>query len=31
MYDILHRVGARTTGPSGVYDALTSIDGLAAW
>jgi uncharacterized protein YndB with AHSA1/START domain len=30
MPDILHRVGATTT-PDRVYDALTTLDGLAAW
>jgi len=30
MADILHRIGATTT-PDTVYDALTTIDGLAAW
>jgi uncharacterized protein YndB with AHSA1/START domain len=30
MADILHRVGATAT-PDQVYDALTTIDGLAAW
>ncbi len=30
MLDILHRVGATAT-PEKVYDALTTIDGLAAW
>jgi uncharacterized protein YndB with AHSA1/START domain len=30
MADILHRVGATTT-PDKVYDALTTLDGLAAW
>jgi uncharacterized protein YndB with AHSA1/START domain len=29
--DILHRIGIRTTDPAPVYDALTTIDGLAAW
>ncbi|WP_231496375.1 SRPBCC family protein [Rhodococcus sp. UNC363MFTsu5.1] len=29
--DILHRVGAKTPTPEPIYDALTSIDGLAAW
>lgn len=31
MADILHRVGARTSTPTKVYDALTTVDGLAAW
>ena len=31
MVDILHRVGVRTTTPKEVYDALTTVDGLAAW
>jgi uncharacterized protein YndB with AHSA1/START domain len=30
MVDILHRVGITAT-PEKVYEALTSIDGLAAW
>lgn len=30
MLDILHRIGAETP-PNQVYDALTTIDGLAAW
>jgi uncharacterized protein YndB with AHSA1/START domain len=30
MVDILHRVGA-TTPPAKVFDALTTLDGLAAW
>jgi uncharacterized protein YndB with AHSA1/START domain len=30
MVDILHRVGTTTT-PDKVYDALTTVDGLAAW
>ena len=31
MVDILHRVGVRTTSPEKVYEALTTIDGLAGW
>jgi uncharacterized protein YndB with AHSA1/START domain len=31
MPDILHRVGVRGASPQQVYDALTTIDGLAAW
>ncbi len=31
MVDILHRVGVKSPTPDKVYDALTSIDGLAAW
>ncbi|MEU0093379.1 SRPBCC domain-containing protein [Kribbella sp. NPDC006257] len=31
MSDILHRVATRTSTPDGVYQALTTIDGLAAW
>ena len=31
MPDILHRVGVRTTDPTQVYAALTTIDGLARW
>ena len=30
MADILHRIGATAT-PDQVYDALTALDGLAAW
>jgi uncharacterized protein YndB with AHSA1/START domain len=30
MADILHRIGT-TTPPDKVYDALTTVDGLAAW
>jgi uncharacterized protein YndB with AHSA1/START domain len=30
MVDILHRVGITAT-PERVYDALTTVDGLAAW
>ena len=30
MADILHRIGTTTT-PDKVYDALTTLDGLAAW
>lgn len=30
MVDILHRIGA-TAAPDKVYDALTTLDGLAAW
>ena len=31
MVDILHRVGTETDSPKAVYDALTTIDGLAGW
>ena len=31
MVDILHRVGVRTVTPEPVYDALTTVEGLAAW
>jgi hypothetical protein len=31
MVDILHRVGVRTATPEKVYDALTTIEGLAGW
>jgi uncharacterized protein YndB with AHSA1/START domain len=31
MPDIVHRVGVRGASPQNVYDALTTIDGLAAW
>ena len=31
MVDILHRVGVRTSSPERVYDALTTVSGLAGW
>jgi uncharacterized protein YndB with AHSA1/START domain len=31
MVDILHRVGVETSTPEKVYDALTTVDGLARW
>ena len=31
MVDILHRVGVKTSSPEKVYEALTTIDGLAGW
>ena len=31
MAGILHRVGVRTPTPEKVYDALTTVDGLAGW
>ena len=31
MVDILHRVGVKTTTPEKVYDALTTVEGLAGW
>ena len=31
MVDILHRAGVKTPTPEKVYDALTTVDGLAAW
>ncbi|BCJ48229.1 activator of HSP90 ATPase [Actinoplanes ianthinogenes] len=31
MADILHRVGVKGAAPEDVYDALTTVDGLAAW
>jgi uncharacterized protein YndB with AHSA1/START domain len=31
MVDILHRVGVKHAAPDRVYDALTTIDGLAGW
>jgi uncharacterized protein YndB with AHSA1/START domain len=31
MVDILHRVGVRDATPEKVYDALTTVDGLAGW
>lgn len=30
-HDILHRLGVASDGPDGVYEALTTLDGLAAW
>lgn len=31
MPDILHRIGVKDATPSQVYEALTTVDGLAAW
>ena len=31
MVDILHRVGVKTPTPEKVYEALTTVDGLAGW
>lgn len=31
MVDILHRVGVKTPTPGKVYDALTTVEGLAGW
>ena len=31
MVDILHRVGVQTPTPETVYDALTTVGGLAGW
>lgn len=31
MVDILHRVGAENATPEQVYEALTTIEGLAGW
>ena len=31
MVDILHRVGVLTPSPEGVYEALTTVEGLAGW
>ena len=31
MVDILHRVGVKTPTPEKVYEALTTVEGLAAW
>ncbi|WP_112240915.1 SRPBCC family protein [Kribbella monticola] len=31
MSDILHRIATKTTSPDGIYEALTTIDGLAGW
>src|SRR4051812_50219048 len=29
--DILHRIGVKTSSPDKVYEALTTVDGLAGW
>jgi uncharacterized protein YndB with AHSA1/START domain len=31
MADILHRIGMEHASPEGVYDALTTLDGLSGW
>jgi uncharacterized protein YndB with AHSA1/START domain len=31
MVDILHRIGVQTPSPEKVYDALTTVDGVAGW
>ena len=31
MVDILHRVGVAKASPTEVYEALTTVDGLAGW
>ncbi|NYJ08125.1 SRPBCC family protein [Petropleomorpha daqingensis] len=31
MADILHRIGTETPTPDAVYEALTTVDGLAGW
>ncbi|KQW44019.1 polyketide cyclase [Nocardioides sp. Root1257] len=31
MVDILHRVGVASKSPEEVYEALTTVDGLAGW
>jgi uncharacterized protein YndB with AHSA1/START domain len=31
MVDILHRIGVQTSSPDQVYEALTTVDGLAGW
>ena len=31
MVDILHRIGVEQASPKQVYDALTTLDGLAGW
>jgi len=31
MVDIMHRVGIAGASPGAVYDALTTVDGLAGW
>jgi uncharacterized protein YndB with AHSA1/START domain len=29
--DIIHRIGVQDATPQAVYDALTTVDGLAGW
>lgn len=31
MYDIIHRVGVKTADPTPVYDAISTLGGLAGW
>ncbi len=31
MPDILHKVGIKSSSPTAVYQALTTLDGLSAW
>jgi uncharacterized protein YndB with AHSA1/START domain len=31
MADILHRVGIKNASPAEVYEAITTVDGLAGW
>ncbi|MFI2105648.1 SRPBCC domain-containing protein [Isoptericola sp. NPDC019693] len=31
MVDILHRIGTRTATPQELYDALSTVEGLAGW
>ena len=31
MVDILHRIGVEGVTPDKVYDALTTVEGLAGW
>ncbi|HET7799785.1 MAG TPA: SRPBCC domain-containing protein [Humibacillus xanthopallidus] len=31
MADILHRIGVQNVSPERVYDALTTVEGLAGW
>ena len=31
MVDILHRVGVQGASPEQVFEALTTVEGLAAW
>jgi uncharacterized protein YndB with AHSA1/START domain len=31
MSDILHRVGIKSSSPTGTYEALTKLEGLAGW
>jgi len=31
MVDILHRIGVKDSSPAAVYEALTTLEGLAGW